>query len=71
MLFQGRYEKARRLQQERLNGRERAFDDDTLSDKLEKKDTAALIISALLVFLPAALLVLGIVSLIGYLFVVR
>ena len=71
MLFQGRYEKARRLQQERLNGRERAFDDDTLSDKLEKKDTAALIISALLVFLPAALLVLGIVSLIGYLFVAR
>lgn len=71
MLFQGRYEKARRLQQERLNGRERAFDDETLSDKLEKKDTAALIISALLVFLPAALLVLGIVSLIGYLFVVR
>lgn len=71
MLFHGRYEKARRLQQERLNGRERAFDDDTLSDKLEKKDTAALIISALLVFLPAALLVLGIVSLIGYLFVVR
>ena len=71
MLFQGRYEKARRLQQERLNGRERAFDDETLSDKLEKKDTAALIISALLIFLPAALLVLGIVSLIGYLFVVR
>ncbi len=71
MLFQGRYEKARRLQQERLNGRERAFDDETLSDKLEKKDTAALIISALLIFLPAALLVLGIVSLIGYLFVAR
>ncbi len=71
MLFQGRYEKARKLQQEKLNGRERAFDDESLSDKLEKNDTLALILSALMVFLPAALLVLGVISLLGYLFIVR
>jgi hypothetical protein len=71
MIFQGRYDKARKLQQEQMNGRERAYDDDTLADKLEKNDTLAMILSALLVFLPAALAVLGVVSLIGYLFVVR
>ncbi len=71
MLFHGRYEKARKLQQEQLQGRERAFDDETLADKLEKHDTLAMILSALLVFLPAALAVLGIVALLGYLFVVR
>ena len=70
MLFHGRYEKARKLQQEQLQGRERAFDDETLADKLEKHDTLAMILSAL-VFLPAALAVLGIVALLGYLFVVR
>ena len=36
MIFQGRYDKARKLQQEQMNGRERAYDDDTLADKLEK-----------------------------------
>lgn len=71
MIFQGRYDKARKLQQEQMNGRERAYDDDTLADKLEKNDTLAMILSALAVFLPAALFVLGIVSLLGYLFVVR
>lgn len=71
MLFQGRYDKARKLQKERMEGRERAFDDESLADKLEKHDTLALILSALLVFLPAALVVLGVISLIGYLFVAR
>ena len=54
-----------------MNGRERAYDEENLSDKLEKNDTLAMILSALMVFLPAALIVLGVVSLLGYLFVVR
>ena len=71
MIFQGRYDKARKLQQEQMNGRERAYDDDTLADKLEKNDTLAMILSALIVFLPAALIALGVISLLGYLFIVR
>ena len=71
MIFQGRFEKARKLQQEQMNGRERAYDEENISDKLEKNDTLAMILSALMVFLPAALIVLGVVSLLGYLFVVR
>ena len=71
MLFQGRFEKALERLREKQQGKERALEDENLADKLEKHDTLALIISALLVFLPAALLVLGVVSLIGYFFVVR
>ncbi|MBQ9300538.1 MAG: hypothetical protein IJ214_08500 [Clostridia bacterium] len=71
MLFQGRYDRARKLQKERMNGKERAFDDENLADKLEKNDTLALILSALMVFIPAALGVLAIVALIGYVFVIR
>lgn len=71
MLFQGRFEKALDHLRAKQQGKERAFDDENLADKLEKNDTLAMILSALLVFLPAALLVLGAVSLIGYLFVVR
>lgn len=71
MLFQGRFEKVRALQKEQLQGRERAYDEESLEDKLEKHDTLAMILSALLVFLPAALAVLGVISLIGYLFIIR
>ena len=71
MLFQERFEKALEQLREKQQGKERALEDENLADKLEKHDTLALILSALLVFLPAALLVLGVVSLIGYFFVVR
>lgn len=71
MLFQGKFDRARKLQKERMGDRERALEDENLSEKLEKNDTLALILSALMVFLPAALVVLGIVALIGYLFVIR
>ena len=71
MIFQGRYEKARKLQQEQMEGRERAFDDEMLEKKLEKGDTLAMILSALAVFVPAALVFLGIVSAIGYFFIAR
>ena len=71
MIFQGRYEKAQKLLRERMQGRPLAADEDDLENQLEKHDTLALILSALIVFLPAALIVLGVISLIGYFFVVR
>ena len=71
MIFQGRYEKAQRQLRERMQGRPLAADEDNLEDQLEKNDTLALILSALLVFLPAALIVLGLVSVIGYFFIAR
>ncbi len=36
---------------------------------LEKGDGFAMVVSALLVFIPAALIVLGLIALIGYLFI--
>ncbi len=71
MMFKGRFEQARQHQQEQMDGSERAYDDENISNKLEKNDTLAMILSALMVFLPAALIVLGVVSLLGYLFIVR
>ena len=71
MLFEGRFNTARKLQQEAMEGKERAFDQENLSDLLEKNDTLALILSALITILPVALLALGLISLLGYLFVVR
>ena len=71
MIFQRKYERARRLQQERMGEAPRALEDENLADKLEKKDTLALILSALIVIIPAALLFLGIAVGIGYLFVTR
>lgn len=71
MIFQRKYERARRLQQERMGEAPRALEDENLADKLEKKDTLALILSALIVIIPAVLLFLGIAVGIGYLFVAR
>ena len=71
MLFHGRYEKAMEQLREKQQGKDLVFEDENLADKLEKNDPLALILSALLVFVPAGLLVLGLVSLIGYFFVVR
>lgn len=71
MIFRGRYDRARKLQQEKMQGRERAYDDNQLGSKLEKGDTAALIISAMITILPVALIALGVLALVGYLFVVR
>ena len=71
MIFQGRYEKAQALLRERMKGRPLAADEDDLENQLEKHDTLALILSALIVFVPAALIVLGVISLIGYFFIIR
>ncbi len=71
MMFQGRYDRARELQKEQNKGKKRAFDETELENVLEKHDTLAMILSALLVFLPTAILALGGICLIGWLFFFR
>ena len=71
MLFQSKYDRARKLQRERMGDAPRALEDENLADKLEKHDTFALIVSALITILPAALLFLAVVVGIAYFFVIR
>ena len=71
MLFHRKYEKLRQFEQEQLGGSPKALEDENLADKLEKGDTAALIISALLTILPVALLFLLVICAVGYFFIVR
>ncbi len=66
MLFQRKYDRMREFQKEQLGDAERALEDENFADKLEKNDTLALILSALIVILPAALLFLLIISAVGY-----
>ncbi len=71
MIFERKYERARNLQRERMGNAPLALEDENLAEKLEKKDLPALIISALITIVPAALLFLGIAVGLGYLFMVR
>lgn len=71
MIFQRKYERARQFQKEQMGDVPRALEDENLADKLEKNDTLAMILSALIVIIPAALLFLGIAVGVGYLFVSR
>ncbi len=69
MMFRGKYDRARALQKEQMKGRQTAADVDDLEGMLDKHDTLALILSALLTFLPAALIALGLICLAGWLFI--
>ncbi len=71
MIFHRKYEKLREFEQEQLGGSPKALEDENLADKLEKNDTKALIVSALITIVPAALLFLGIVVGLGWLFMFR
>ena len=70
-MFRGKYDRVRAFQKEQMKGRQLASDADDLEGQLEKHDTLALILSALLTFLPAALIALGLICLIGWLFIFR
>ncbi len=70
MMFRGKYDRARAFQKEQMKGQQLAADVD-LEDVLDKHDTLAMILSALLTFLPAALIALGLVCLAGWLFFFR
>ena len=71
MIFRGKYERARALQKEQMRGRDLVYDDENIADKLEKNDTLAMILAALLTFLPAALVAIAVICLIGWLFILR
>lgn len=71
MMFRGRFDRARALQKEQMQGRDLAYDDVDIEDKLEKNDTFAMILAALITILPAALLAIGIMLLVGWLFLFR
>ncbi len=69
MLFQRKYDRAKQLLKERTGDSPKALEDENLADKLEKNDTLALILSALIVFVPVALIFLLIIAGIGYFWV--
>lgn len=71
MLFQRKYEKMKAFQREQLGESPRALEEENLSDKLEKHDTLALILSALITIVPVVLLFLLAIVAAGYFFLVR
>lgn len=71
MMFRGKFERARNFQKEQMKGRQLAYDDEDIESKLEKHDTLAMILAALLTFLPAALIAIAAICLIGWLFIFR
>ena len=71
MLFQRKYDRMKKFQKEQLGDAERALETEKFADKLEKNDTLALILSALIVILPVALLFLLIISAVGYFLIVH
>ena len=77
MIFEGRFNRARKFQQEQNAKRQggaapgNAQDDVELSDMMEKGDMFAMIVSALITILPIALIVLVFLAAVGYFFVVR
>ena len=71
MIFQRKYERARALQKERMGDAPRALEEEDLAEKLEKKDTLALILSAVITIVPVALLFLALAVGAGYLFLAR
>ncbi len=71
MLFQGRFEKQLKSISKRNGDSKRAYDEEELASKLEKGDLPAMIISAMIIILPVALLFLVAISLIGFFFIVR
>lgn len=70
MLFQKRIDRAFRLQREQRKADARRPEDDELTpaDIMEKGDLPAMIIAALITIIPAALIVLLLLALAGWLF---
>ena len=66
MIFQRKFERAMKHRKERTGDSPKALEDENLADKLEKNDALAMVIAGLIVILPVALLVLLIVSGVGY-----
>ena len=77
MIFEGRFNRARKFQQEQKAKREGNINPDDpkndveLSDMMEKGDMFAMILSAVITILPVALIVLLFLAAVGYFFVIR
>lgn len=71
ILFHRKYEKLRAFEQEQLGGDQKALECGNLADHLEKHDTLALILSALITILPVALVFLCLISAIAYFCIVH
>lgn len=71
ILFHRKYEKLRAFEQEKLGNDVKALECENLADHLEKHDTLALILSALITIVPAALAFLLLVSGIAYFLIVH
>ncbi|MBQ7866700.1 MAG: hypothetical protein IJ354_00935 [Clostridia bacterium] len=71
MIFQRKYERAMKNLEEKNAGSPKALQDDDLSNKVEKGDVLAMILSALIVIVPVALIFLLIAVGAGYFFLIR
>ena len=70
-MFEGKRRRAEEFLRRQSEGKEKALLDEELDAKLEKNDRLAMLISALLVIVPVALIVLVVLALAGYFFIVR
>ena len=68
MPFQGRYERFRKLQREKMGEQ---ITDRAPCDEMEKGDGLAMLIAALVTIVPVCLVMLAILALAGYFFIVR
>lgn len=71
--FHGRYERFRQLQRERMGEEQEPLprrEMHTPADEMEKGDLPAMLIAALVTIVPACLLVLAVLALVGYFFIV-
>ncbi len=71
ILFHRKYEKLREFEQKQLGDDLKALECENLADHLEKGDTLALILSALITIIPIALVFLCLISAIGYFCIVH
>ena len=68
MPFQGRYDRFRKLQKEKMGEQPM---DRAPCDEMEKGDGLAMMIAAMITIVPICLVVLAILALAGYFFIVR
>ena len=66
--FQGRYERFRKLQREKMGERQI---DRAPCDEMEKGDGLAMLIAAMITIVPICLIIVAILATAGYFFVVR
>ncbi len=71
ILFQRKFDRMKAFEKERLGNDRRALEQENLEDCLEKNDTLALILSALITIVPVALVFLCLISAIAYFLIVH